>query len=233
MKLRKLLTRSAAASAAVGGIALVAAPMALAATQGPVQITDPSNAVEITSGNSAGIFELRTVNNGGFCTGSTQVEGYTVTGYITNVDPTTLTWDPASGPVSPASGLAFPMVDSTGTPYVSRNTNTPDAGSATGQVLPSGALAWERFVSFGVLTPGNYRIGLACIAPDKSLDNYYETQITISGTPDNFTWQKPGNPVIPEVPYAVILPATGVAALGAGGLFEMRRRNRAGAATTA
>lgn len=232
MKLRKLLSRSAVASAAVGGVALIAAPMAMAATQGPVQITDPSNAVEITSGNSAGIFELRTVNNGGFCTGSTQVEGYTVTGYITNVATTTLAWDPASGPSS-TTGLAFPMIDSTGTPYVSRNTNTPDAGSATGQVLPSGALAWERFVSFGVLTPGTYHIGLACVAPDKSLDNYYETDIVISGTPDNFTWQKPGSPVIPEVPYAVILPATGVAALAAGGLFEMRRRKAAEAGAAA
>ena len=232
MNLRKILTRTGAVSAAACGVALIAAPMAMAATQGPVQITDPSNAVEITSGNSTGIFELRTVNNGGFCTGSTQVEGYTVTGYITNVDTTTLTWDPATGPAS-TSGLAFPMVDSTGSPYISRNTNTPDAGSATGQVLPSGALAWERFVSFGVLTPGNYRIGLACIAPDKSLDNYYETQITVSGSPDNFTWQKPGNPVIPEVPYAVILPATGVAALGAGALFERRRRQGQQTATAA
>ncbi len=232
MNLRKLLSRTGVVSAAICGTALVAAPMALAATLGPVVISDPATAAELTSGTSTQVFELRTVANGGFCTGSTGVEGYTVTGYITDVPTTSLTWSASAGPRT-TSGKAYPLFDSTGTSYVGRNTNTPDAGSATGGVLPTGSLSWDRYVQNNLLTAGTYRIGLACIAPNLTLDNYFETEISIGGESSNFTWQRPGNPVIPEVPYAVILPATGVAALAAGGLLEMRRRKASGAATAA
>lgn len=216
------------AALALGGLALLGTPAALAGTGGTATIVDQSNNPLTTGGSqSTWTFKLSTPAN---CSGDSATGGYFVYSYVTPVAnaPSSLSFDPTNGPSQPAGSFAYPLVDTTGSPYISHNTAVN-----TGQVIDFPALAfnWAVFSIDGTTGPaalpaGDYNVGIAC-AKNGVIDNWWNSVLTFTASntdPNGETWQvSPGNPV-PEAPANVLLPASAAGVIGLGALVVTRRR---------
>jgi len=215
------------------------AAMAASTPTGPAIITDAAHA-PLNSGGSQTTFSI-TLPTGAACSGDTATSRYHVYGYIvpSSQDVGALTWD-ANGPVLPAG-------EPVGTPggdfYSLYNTDTsPYAGNATaittGQVVQPGQMNYAFFNTDGsgglipLPVPGTYNVGVACVTPAGTTDNYWNVQesfVANSGDPNGEVWSVvPGN-VVPESPLTVALPITAIAIIGAGVFFARRRHASASA----
>jgi hypothetical protein len=202
MPRRRTLTRQASTWAAAAASALVVtittAPLASAqgTKVGSVAIVAPTNNKTLLELNTAQTSFGLVPPSDARCSGSSQKNGYFVTAYLTTNDPSTLTVD-ADGPHS-TSGTTYPLIDSTRSQYVQRNTAPPGSTSnGQGEVPPSGPMTWLDFR--GTLKPGVYHVGLMCTGTNNgvvTLDRYWDNEITVTADPKDaqgFLWQVTGD----------------------------------------
>jgi hypothetical protein len=194
--------------------------------------TGPST-VTPTTGDGTDVFTLDAVGGNpadptnSYCPGDSANDGYRWQTYITPaaVDPATLTYN-ADGPVVPAAQSAlqaqtWPLLSAAGSFYVNRNTSVNPKGFFDGADAP---FSFSQFPT-DLFPSGDYIIGLACTKAQIT-ESYWEVPVTITATGTGYTIAPTGpGPVIPEAPLTVLLPLTGLAAVG--GFLVLRRRNAA------
>lgn len=218
---------------AYGGLAMTATGAYAAGTlAGAATVISPSTNQPLTSGGSGTTWTFQLPSQAK-CSGDTATNGYNVYSYVTpvSVDPASLTFSPNGGPNQPAGSFAYPLVDTTGSPYVAKNTD-PN----TGQIVdfPSTAFNWSLFSIDGstgsgvvALPAGDYNVGIACATQSGAGDKYWNGVVTFTASasdPNGEVWQvPPGNPV-PESPMSVLLPTSAAAVIAGGGLLVARRR---------
>lgn len=226
---------AAAGIATLAGAVLTATNAYAATTNGTATIIDalgnPITASQPGSTNFS--FSL---SSGGNCSGDSASSGYHWYSYIEpqgyNAGNLTL----VNGTVSPGSGL----YNSAG--VLDGNNHNTDV--STGHIiLPSdynfiktqGHVANRSFFAAGQTT-AVYEVGIVCMNSAGTATDWWNNEVTFTGTTASFTWTNAPGPVasanIPEVPLAVGLPLSGAAVLG-GGAFLNRRRSRRGTATHA
>jgi hypothetical protein len=186
---RTAVTRSALAAAlAVAGVLLFVVSQALAAgtNAGAATIVDDSHTAPLNAGGSQTTWSI-TLPKLAACSGDTANKAFHVFGYIVpvSVDPASVTFN-ANGPTT-----GFPLVDVTGSPFVSSNT-----AIGTGQVV---TIPDFNFAFFGtadktppaVLAPGRYNVGIACANPDNTTDKFWNVVATFAASatdPSGETW---------------------------------------------
>jgi hypothetical protein len=126
-----------------------------------------------------------------------------------------------------------------GNPYVNSPTLPPTPPGTAGQFGPDtqGPFSWNPYVTlndYGAnldLHDGTFNVGIACVKPDGTIDNnqFWSLQVTFTSASNAppFTWSSQPGPSTPEVPFAVILPISGVALLLVGAFLFRRRQLRA------
>jgi hypothetical protein len=216
------LMRLAGLSLTVAGVSMAFAPNAWADAAG-----NPSP----QTGLSGTQFSMN-IPTGAACSGDTATNGYTVGSYVVDASlvpssqiATTITW--SAGTPSASNGAnVVSLLTTAGTAFQQKST-----GVQTGSVPALPAFSWTKFkTDFGAgldLYPGTFNVGIACITPTGGVDTYrfWNTQFTFAATGDTnvFSWSGQSAPT-PEVPYAVILPLSGAAVIGAGAFLLLRRR---------
>lgn len=203
-----------------GALALFGGSIASAGTlAGPAQVVKPDGVTQLNSGNYATNFTLR-LPTAAKCIGDSTTGGVHVFGYFTQVDPATQTFDQSTGPVG-----GFPLVDTTGSPYVAANT------AVGGQVIqiPTFNMTSYNTANATLPRPGTWNVGIACANTSGVENNYWNNQMVISastdGNPDHFTWTVVPPNLIPESALAVALPLSAFAVIG-GAVYVYRRRRR-------
>jgi hypothetical protein len=210
---------------AAGSVSLFGAlgASALGTNAGPATIVDQSHAAPLNAGGSQTTWSI-TLPKLAACSGDTANQAYHVFGYIVplSVDPATVTYD-ANGPTT-----GFPLVDTTGSPFVNSNT-----AIGTGQVVTIPDFNWAFFGTAdksppAVLNPGQYNVGIACAKPDNTTDKFWnvvETFTANAGDPNGETWTA-ANPSTqtPEAALTILLPLSTVAILAGGAVIIGRRR---------
>jgi len=217
--------------------ALIGGAIALAAAGGPLLTgaanaappgTPPVGPLTMTPSTGTGTtnFLLKpTMNNNpnaAFCPGDSATGNYRWQTFITpaTVDPATLTYD-STGPVPQAGEATWPLFDVGGSPVVAQTTGVGDG------LVSTFAMNLAVFDTEGLIPDGDYKIGIAC-----TLGGVTQTywSIPVSLVPGaaiiNYQPTTPG-PDIPEAPLSVLLPLTGLAAVG--GFVVLRRRQSASA----
>jgi hypothetical protein len=208
---------------------------------GSATVTAQDGKTPISGGGSSTPWTFQ-LPSGAACSKDTFTGQYHVNGYLvpSTTDPATLSFN-SSGPVDPKGGLAYPLVDNTGSPYVAAAT-APN----TGLVNQTPTLNYAIFSIDNAHPPGNtnavlpagtYNIGIACStnATTNNGDKFWNAQVTFTASasdPNGETWTVvPGTPV-PESSLALALPLSGLAVLGTGAVVVYRRRRRTLEATT-
>jgi hypothetical protein len=193
--------------------------------------TNPSNNQPITSGGSATPWTVKFVPATATCSGDTASQGYHVYSYIvpSSVDPGTLTFDPSNGP-----SQGFPLVDTSGSPYMAKNTAV-----TTGQIIDFPALSFNYNIfsangapGTAALPPGNYNVGIACATTLGQGDRYWNVVKTFTASatdPNGETWALP-TATTPQGGNGLVLPLGAAALLGVGLVVQRRRHVRTVAA---
>ncbi len=149
---------------------------------------NPATLAAIPSGGSATAWTLRLPAQAA-CSGDTANQGYHVYSFLvpTSVDPSTLTFNPSTGPSS-----GFPLVDTTGSAYLAANTAT-----TTGQVIQIPNFNFNLFATTDQggtkipTPPGNYRYGIACANTNGQADKYWDREVSFTASnsdPNGETW---------------------------------------------
>lgn len=169
------------------GVTIAAASVVNAAAMaGTAQLVDPATNDALQGGGSATNWTFKLPSSAA-CSGDSATGAYFVYSYITPAanNPGSLTFDPTNGPSQPAGSFAYPLVDNSGTPYLSRNTAVN-----TGQVIdfPGVNFTFAAFSLTGTpaLPAGQYDAGIAC-AKSGAVDKYWNTVVTfaVSGSDSN------------------------------------------------
>ncbi len=223
-KLTRLATIGVAFAAATVGL-MSSTASALPASSGPVSLSP-------ATGNSDTVLTILPPS-GAACPGDTATNGYRVqTFFVDNsIDPATLTYD-TDGPVAQGSALVIPLFSTSG--GAQSNINT---ANSTGIITN---LTQDHFgdppFSPGVIPSGIYKFGYACTLSGVT-QKFWMSSLTIaanSATGGSAQITYALNPVlppdVPEVPFAVLLPASAVGLLGGATLVARKRRKRAVAA---
>jgi hypothetical protein len=117
--------------------------------------------------------------------------------------------------------------------------NTTSTGSIVGTALTTTSLLFgAQYGPFGTgpadgvpLYPGTFNLGPSCAINTTGMaDNFWNVKVIFtasSSDPNGFTWQVQAGTVLPEVPYAIVLPLSAVAITGAGVWVLRRRRSPA------
>lgn len=216
--LGRMLTRMTVVSAAAVGVSAMAAQVAWA---------NNASGVSPQSGDAATTNFQISLPSGAACSGDTATDGYRVDSYVvpSSVSPDSLNFS------SGAANEGAALISAGGNPYELQAT-----GVSSGVVLTPPEFSWSAYVGdFGTgpgqgfdLYTGSWNVGLICVTaagvPDGN--NYWNTVFTFapSGSSGDFTWSTQQS-IVPEVPWALILPLSGVAVVG-GSLFLARRRRR-------
>jgi hypothetical protein len=177
----------------------------------------------ISSGAQTATFQVLTKPAGGKCSGTSASNGVFVDSFITpnSVDVTTLQFTP-DGPVSAPGDPTYPLIGTDGSSWYGANT-APDAS-----VVVSPALNFAVFDT-STLPAGDYKYGMACV----DSNGPHEMFVGAIHINADLSWSLNPDPVIPEFPYAIVLPLTATAIIGGAALFEWRRRRNSHAALAA
>ena len=166
-----------------GAIVLFAMRPAAASTNaGAARILAGDGTTPLASGGSATQFTIGLPPQAK-CTADSTTGGMHVFGYFTTTDPATLTFDQSTGPKS-----GFPLVDTTGSPYVAANT------AVGGQVIQIPTFDMRSYNAANGTMPtigATYNIGIACASTSGVEDNFWNVQMLISAStsdPNGFTW---------------------------------------------
>lgn len=197
-----------------GTVAFFAASAAGAAgsSGGAAVIVNPANNAALAGGGSTTVwtFDLPAAP-ADRCTGDSATQGYFVYTYITPIanNPADLTFSPSQGPNQPAGSFAYPLFDSSGSPFISRNT-----APSTGQVamFPATQFNWTRFSIDGrsgtiPIPAGSYNVGVSCNGPSGH-DRFWNAIVTFSasgGDPSGEAWVA-GEPTPPTT--TTVAPTT-------------------------
>jgi hypothetical protein len=138
-----------------------------------------------------------------FCAGDSAAGGYSVRTFMTDQDPTTLSWSGA-GPAT-ASGFTQPLFTATGSPITAVNTAPAAPGAVTGRILSLGNLRFEA-LGPGTIPNGSYTLGIACVVANET-DTFYSTQVTFT----NDNWAFGAVPAAPVLGVATYDAGTGTA----------------------
>jgi hypothetical protein len=233
--LRKKATKLGATALAAGGLSLLVASPAFAATAEPgAQIVNPVNQQPLTGQNSSTTpFEILLPNGNSSCTGNTASNGFLVDSYLADnsmvPNPGTIVYQGANGPTETN---VFPLIEQGGSPSY-EGVNTTSTG---GVFLPVPTFDWTAyFGNFGSsstsglpIYPGTFNLGISCATSTGAADNFWNVQIQFAASttdPNQFTWTVVPTAATPEVPYAVLLPLSAAGIAGAG-ILVLRRRRR-------
>jgi hypothetical protein len=197
-------------------------------------LTTPDRSTELLSGGSSTPWTLVLPAGATCAAGTTSPSGERVYGFVTTTDPAALTFD-ANGPVEPATGVTYSLFDTTGTAFSAQPT-LPD-----GEIDQLPAFSWQLFTTVD-LPPGSYKVGIACVGMDGSMDRYWLVgrncdpplfggiNFTASlSDPNGEAWELFPNPVlncqpppiVPETGLAIALPVSAlITALAA---LQLRR----------
>jgi hypothetical protein len=163
------------------------------------------------------------------CSGDTAHKAYHIFGYIvpSSVNPGGLMFN-TNGP-----SQGFPLVDSTGSPYIEANT-----AEHTGQIVQIPKYNWALFSSDGrngtqALAPGTYNVGIACANTLGQGDRYWNTQVSFrseGGDRNGLIWTAQG--AIPtqahrsqsSFPLGVAISIVAAILVLGTGLLVLRRR---------
>jgi hypothetical protein len=225
LRRKTLALASAFACMLVGaGVSLTQVASAAGTLTGNAQTVSGTGA-PISSGMQTSTFQVLTKPAGGKCSGTSASNGVFVDSFITpnSVDVTTLQFTP-NGPQDPAnpSGPTFPLIDTTGSPWYGANTQ------ADGSVTVSPPLNFAVFDPT-TLPTGDYKYGMACV----DSNGPHEMFVGAIHINADLSWSLNPDPVIPEFPYAIVLPLTATAIIAGAGLFEWRRRRNSHATVAA
>jgi hypothetical protein len=164
-----------------------------AVTAGLLTVTQPDGLTPLNTGGSQTQWTVQLPHLAA-CSKDTFTNQYHVNSYIipAATDPTTLSFS-STGPVDPKGGLAFPLVDTTGSAYTAQAT-APN----TGQVQQPPSFNYAAFTIDGrngtpSLPAGTYNVGIACStnAATANLDQLWNVQETLSASssdPNGETW---------------------------------------------
>jgi hypothetical protein len=167
-----------------------------------------------------------------YCPGDSATDGYRVQTFLTpaSVDPATLTYD-VTGPIVPAADAAqqpytWSLFSINQTQYIAYNTSVNPKGFIDPTQFP-----FALDILSGLLPTGDYLVGIAC-SKNGITETYWEQPITITanGAAYAVAVNNGPTPVVPEAPLSVLLPLTG---LGAVGVFMLIRRRKATGALAA
>jgi hypothetical protein len=213
-------------AAAVSVVGLSSA-YATGTQSGVATLVQSNGTTPLTSGDASTNFEINLPAQS-HCSGDTANNGFNVYSFLAlnSVNPGTLTFDSGNGPNNNVN--AFPLVDSTGTPFNAENT-----APVTGAVYP-GSQPIFNFLAFGgppsPFTPGTYNIGLECTTSTGAADVFWDAPIVITASataPGGFTFSVPAGTQVPESPFALALPLSALSVLAIGGYVVVRRRRTA------
>jgi hypothetical protein len=162
--------------------------------------TDPTQNTPLTSGGSSTTWTLNLPAQAS-CSGDTASQGFHVYSYVvpSGVDPSTLTFNPASGP-----SQGFPLVDVSGSAYLANNT-----AAVTGQVIQIPNFNWNLFATTDqggtklALPPGDYNVGLACADTNGQGDRFWNVVLTFAASgsdPNGETWTTSTGPTSTTAP---------------------------------
>lgn len=191
---RRCALAMGAAAVVAAGTAIVGPVAAHAATAGTAMVIDtttgqpPAGLVSSTSP-----FELF-LPMGAACTSGS---GDTIYGYAVDnaldPDPGALMFD---GP-----GIINPLIDTQGNDFVQEPTEP------TGAIPETPAFDWNQYAGFfsadnqtGLLYPGTWNVGIACVNSVGVVDNYWNAQFSLAADPtssSDFLWSIPGVPITP------------------------------------
>lgn len=245
---RRLATAATLGAAGLGLIATVGSLPSAEANHllaGAAQIVNPSTGAPLSSGGSSTSFGVKlptddsatpTVNEAAACTGDSANAGYRIQSFLVpeSVDLDTLKFN-SSGPVPVANQVRQPLFFVAGeSPLVDNQTATAVPVGGPGPIIqPLDDFNLAVFPP-GFLTPGAYRIGIACtLGPPTSpsqLDKYWDTSITIAADsgddPAQARWTVMAPPAITTRSNLGWMPVATVtaAALATGGVVVLRRR---------
>lgn len=210
------------AAAVIGGVVapLVAAPAAFAAPtpQSPgATMTTAQGAATFSTGNSGSNFSLR-LPAGASCPFDSANSGWAWQTYMvpTTKDPSTLTFSSA-GP-SPASfgtysSFSEPLFTTGGNAIKDQQTAAASAPPGPGQIVNIPDMSFSAVWVPGNVPAGTYNIGVACTAPGRVEDIFWNTTMTVTtdgtnGGPGGFDI---ANGTVPAAPTmtGVTAPATG------------------------
>jgi len=223
------------AFAALALAATVSGPLASGASAAPPGTAPVGPATMTpTTGTGATSFQLKPIGGNAadpanaYCPGDSANDGYRVQTFLTpaTVDPATLTYD-VSGPIVPAA-------DSAQQPYtwsLFHPTTQQQWLNGTTAVNPKGFIDPTAYpfgfdILSGLLPTGDYLVGIAC-SKNGVTETFWEVPITITADGAGYTVAPNDgpDPVVPEAPLSVLLPLTGLGAVGA--FLFFRRRNAA------
>ncbi len=229
-----LITKLGAAALAVGALSLFGAPVAMAQPStetAPAVITNPSLS-PINSGGSTTPFSIVLPANS-HCSGDTHTDGYLVYSYITQADPSTLTFSVANASGGPSSGYSeWETLNEGQNAYAAIATSI-----TTGNIPQTPDLDYTLFSTTGtggstfVLAPGTYNVGIACATRSGALDQFWNVQesfVANAGDPSGESWSVVPATSVPESPLTVALPIGAILVLGAGVVVVYRRRRSRG-----
>lgn len=223
--LRTKAARVVGMAVAAGGLTLLAAPAAWAATsETGSQIVNPTTGTPLTGVQASSTPFQIALPSGAACSGDTTGSGYHIYGYLvpSTTDPASLTYNA----VGPNGGL--PLITPQGL-YSAKNT-VPTTGEIP-EPTPSMSFG-TNYGAFGTtLKAGTYNIGISCVTSAGVADNFWNGQVTFAAStsdPNGYTYTV-GSPApsTPEAPFAVALPLSAVALVGVGALVLRRRRRSA------
>jgi hypothetical protein len=228
---RKVIAKFGAVAAAVGVLALFAAPAAMAQETAPAVVTTPQG-VPITSGGSTTTWTL-TLPVNSHCSGDSATGHFHIFSYISSADPSTLSFNTGAPVSSDPSAEAFSLIDVNGNQYGPANT-----AITSGNIPQTPNLNYELFSidgSGGNANPipaGTYNVGIACATSTGALDQFWNvqevfTQVSTDVDPNGETWSVVPSNVVPESPLAIALPIGALLVLGAGVVVARRRRHPA------
>lgn len=164
-----------------------------------------------TSGTSATPFTLN-LPAGAACAGDSANDGYNVTSYMVpaSVDPSTLQFDPLTGPMPQGLGAAFrqPLYEvGSGSAFTGRQTANATTPPGPGPIIniPQFDLSSAGFAP-GDIPAGAYNVGIACVlgGPDADqMHEFWNTTMTVttnpSGGPAQVSFSQGATPSAPTI----------------------------------
>jgi hypothetical protein len=254
--IRKNIVRTAAlATVAIGGLGLVNGPAAWAqgAQTGVATIQCVNGTATCAPGGQSGtaanqnfklILPANADGTAASCLGDTAGGGFHVWSYAVPIasqggtNPGELTF--------PGTPTAVTLLTDTGSiGYGPVNTNPASTAGGPGQINTLPTFSWAPYIgSFGAsaadglpLWTGDWNIGIACAGPNGSgaVSTFWLATVTLGAAnpvSGDFSWTVDPPQSIPESPWAVALPLSAIAVVGAG-LFALRRRRRGQSAAAA
>jgi hypothetical protein len=206
----------------------------VASRQGDAQTVDAVRRGEqVERGGSLTEFSLEPPPQS-VCPGDSEHDSWRVQTFLVpgDVDPGTLTW--ASGPRSDTATV-YPMYDTFTQPVIEGLLIRNEVAGQPARISTRPAMNFGVFVPKGTLSPGTYKVGLAC-SWYGATGNYWDTEIIITSSPDDepagLTWRLASAPDSAPaasgdgsgVPWNLI--AIGVAVVAAIGWFLKQRARR-------